>query len=1154
MRILRAAWSLPLLSAAGVQIAACSHEIESPSVSGSLASPDLVCNAKPVSAAFGTVSIHGESMTPMPSKTLEGTRRLILPKIELRMETPLAGATQLATPLTITDDPADAANSRVHWASEQLMSFDVRPEDHLPTGVMSVLVTNPDGKRSTTIEKGLAIVPAPSIASLAPPAICDDQADQKVVVNGANFLAYDGAQPTVTVGAGASAKTYPATVDPASCAPVTGNFTEKNVELCTSLSFTIKTGDFVVTEKTQVPVVVTNPAPADCASSEAITLTIEPPPEVDAVVPGTVCQGGSQITITGKGFETGATVTLDCAGTKTTSGGVTVSADGKTITATFGGGATPGTTCDVIVQNPDGCQDRPTPHKTVTITTGPILFYADPPVVYDGINTRVTLYATTITPPLPSDAVTMVVNGTATPITTLAYNTVAGHPNRLQAIVPKGQAPGSYDITLKDNSGCFATLPKAITVTSTLSVTMKNAVPPFGWTGEDTAFTMFRDTAAAAPADKPFVATPRMFLNPVSATATDVAVPVESVAFGDGNRVTGVVPKGTPVHGYDVVLVNPDGTVGLLKNGFTETASAPPVITGATPSSIVNATGQKITLTGTGFDAADTVSLSCVTAAGASVGAPPVTKTAPTCAGTACTQSITVDGSGLATGDVCLIKLTNPDGTYSEYSAVGVTGSSLNLNAPHTGPSMNVGRRALSAASGNATPAARFLYALGGDTGASTGALDSYEFAPVDPFGTIGAWTTSPITLSSKRTLSGATTLGRYIYLVGGDDGTGPVSTAERALILSPRETPQIEDVDLALGAAGLGEGEWHYRVSAVFDATDTDNPGGESLASDEFTIRLPAFPAKKIAVTLVWRKPVDALGADVTGVAGYRIYRTTAANDAPGSETLLATVTGGSTVTFLDDGTKTPAAGAAKPLPLGTTGKWASLPALGTKRAGAAIAAGVDPSNPNKLYVYALLGKNGATTAATSYEYLPITVAANGRQSFASAWVAGASQASVGRWQIGAWVVDKLVQSNYAPDTWIFFGGGLTGTGTLNGTVEAGKIAAGGDLGTSSTAPGDFSSNQAGYGVCAANGQLFVFGGANAAPSAGAKSAPLFNNGGPLAPPNLANNAWNNEGISMTHGRYLMGSAVQSAFIFLLGGQTDEPSAASKTTELVIW
>jgi len=38
-----------------------------------------------------------------------------------------------------------------------------------------------------------------------------------------------------------------------------------------------------------------------------------------------------------------------------------------------------------------------------------------------------------------------------------------------------------------------------------------------------------------------------------------------------------------------------------------------------------------------------------------------------------------------------------------------------------------------------------------------------------------------------------------------------------------------------------------------------------------------------------------------------------------------------------------------------------------------------------------------------------------------------------------------------------------------------------------------------------------------------------------------------------MKHSRYLLGSSVQSSFIFLLGGQT-EVDAASHTTELVIW
>ena len=114
---------------------------------------------------------------------------------------------------------------------------------------------------------------------------------------------------------------------------------------------------------------------------------------------------------------------------------------------------------------------------------------------------------------------------------------------------------------------------------------------------------------------------------------------------------------------------------------------------------------------------------------------------------------------------------------------------------------------------------------------------------------------------------------------------------------------------------------------------------------------------------------------------------------------------------------------------------------------------------------------------------------------------------------------------------------------------VEAAKVTAGGDLASWDTGPKDFSSTSAGYGVCAANDQLFVFGGQGAAPSKGAKSAKITS---PV--PALIPSSWNSEGLSMTHGRYLLGSSVQSAFIFLLGGETDEPSAASKTTELVIW
>src|SRR5207247_1360728 len=98
---------------------------------------------------------------------------------------------------------------------------------------------------------------------------------------------------------------------------------------------------------------------------------------------------------------------------------------------------------------------------------------------------------------------------------------------------------------------------------------------------------------------------------------------------------------------------------------------------------------------------------------------------------------------------------------------------------------------------------------------------------------------------------------------------------------------------------------------------------------------------------------------------------------------------------------------------------------------------------------------------------------------------------------------------------TYIYMGGGLDAASAAANAVDAGKIAAGGDLGTISATPKDFSSNSAGYGVCAANGELFAFGGATGAPSSGAKSANL------IAPaPTLANNSWNSEGITLVNAR----------------------------------
>jgi hypothetical protein len=1136
------------LGALASTAAGCSHEIESPGVGlnapPGAVTPDLACNAKTASAALTTVTIRGTNMTPMPSKTLEDKRELVLPKIELTMVTPLAGAAPLDKPLAIQDSASDpTAPRRVKWTSESEMSFDIFEEDKLPTGVMTITVTNPDGKRSAKIEKTLAIVPKPTLAELRPPAICDDQADQKVDIAGTNFLAYDGKTPSVKVGD----KTYAATLEDKDCVAVDGNFTEKNVKLCSRVTITIPKGDFPVTEKTAVPVVVTNPAPADCQTSETLTLTINPPPKVDSVAPATVCEGGSQLTLNGTGFDPKASVSMDCGGKKIDASAVTVSADGKQATATFGGGAVPGETCQVVVRNPDGCEDRPLPHKTVNVVTGPIVFYADPPIVYNGVNMAVTVFATSVTRPLPADGAVVIRPSGGGAETKLSPRDVPGYVNRVQVTIPKDQAAGEYDLTLKDSSGCFATLPKAVKVVSDKTVTMRSVVLPFGYTGEDTSVTVFRDTAAAAPANKEFQSGVRLFLNPVGAGVTDLAVPLLGVSLLDKDRMAANVPKGTAVKKYDLIAVNPDGSVGVLPAAYEELATAPPVVTAAAPASVVTGVSTPVTLTGRNFNAGATFSVTCKDGAGATVGTSTATKS-----GTPTATSFTVNVTTSApAGAACVVRMTNPDGSYFDFSALGVTGSSFNLSAPKVSAPLTTARRALAAASVAATSAQKFIYAFGGDGGAAASANNTYEFAPIDLYGTVSPWTLSPVTMATKRTLAGSTTVGRYVYLLGGNDGTGPVNTAERALVLSPLETPEITDVDLALESSkGLEPGLYQYRVSATFDAADTDNPGGESLASEVFSIKVPSFSTKKVTVKLVFRAPTDSLGAPVPGVSGYKVYRT-AKDGAAGTETLVATVTGAATLTWLDDGTAAP--GAEKPLPVGATGKFAPLPAMASKRQAPGAAAGFDPADPTTFYVYAIMGRtaaaSGAGSVTGSYEFLKVTIAPNGRQSVASSWTAGTGTNGVAREEFGTWIATNASSTLVGPsDTWIYVGSGKVGNGTLNGQVDAAKVLAGGQLTAWNTTLKSFGADHAGYGVCAANSRLYVFGGQGGNPSAGAKAGIMIS---PV--PTLDSNSWNNEGLSMTQPRYQMGSTVQSAFIFLLGGQTGT-EAASKTTETVIW
>ncbi|WP_376691262.1 IPT/TIG domain-containing protein [Wenzhouxiangella sp. EGI_FJ10409] len=185
------------------------------------------------------------------------------------------------------------------------------------TGTADVVVTNPD-TQSDTLAGGFeyVAVPPPSIASITP-ASGPEAGGTAVTITGSDF------QSGATVDIGGSA-----------CAGVT--FIDATELDCTTPAGT-GTAD----------VVVTNPDTQSDTLAGGFEYVAVPPPSIASVTPNSGTEaGGTDITITGSGFQSGATVTIGgaaCAGI--------VVVDDTTITCTTPPGAEG--PVDVVVENPD---------------------------------------------------------------------------------------------------------------------------------------------------------------------------------------------------------------------------------------------------------------------------------------------------------------------------------------------------------------------------------------------------------------------------------------------------------------------------------------------------------------------------------------------------------------------------------------------------------------------------------------------------------------------------------------------------------------------------------------------------------------------------------------------------------------------------------
>lgn len=985
----------------------------------------------------------------------------------------------------------------------------------VPPGTHDLVVENPapagcSSNEAITVE----VAAAPTIASIEPPAVCFLAQPAEMVIHGGGFLVVSGAQPTVTID-GAAATVTGVT----GCVPLGG--TALPTDSCTEITFAVPAGGFAVGTHT---VLVANPPPAGCATQVSGSFDVASAPTITSVVPFKVCgTEGDVFAVNGANFVPASQILLDGA-TPVPTGFLSSSQ----LEGTLAPGAVSAGLYDVTVQNGPGCEA--TLPNALNVVDAPVVFFVDPPQVYNGIHLQVTIYVSGVTDDIT--AVGIRPTGTMLAPTPLVFAYDPGRPNRILATVPAATAAGDYDVVIEDIA-CGATLVNGLHVTDTLAITVTSIDPPFGATTEPTGVAV---TGAG------FLPTPRAYLNPSSGVG--IARELRAVSFQDATRLTAVVPDGLPVGTYDLIVINPDGTVGLLSpDAYRVLAAPPPEITDLLPGLVAKQTGQTVTVLGTGFAGPVTVTARCRAAGGLET-----VVTAAVGATSATSVATTWDMSGLAGGEVCVVRLTNADGTYADFSALSVTNPSNNLNAFQPDSDMTVGRRAAAGAAVRMNAVSRFLFAIGGDSGLPAPTRHaSVEAAPVDPFGDVGSWAPQRNALPEGRSFISGTVIGRFIYVAGGNTGA-PSASVLRAYLLDPFEAPDIDDLDLAKGTgAGLDGGIWYYRIAAVMAAGDPNNPGGEALPSEPLVVQLPALP-EKVHLTLYW--------TPVPGAASYRIYRTPAPGMIAGDERFLAEVAaGGTPPLFLDDGSLS-VDPARTVMPLGSLGVWHEVGPMASAREGAAIVAVRDPNVPGLHYLYVVGGRGAGGIALATYEWTSILSSAENDQAIGG-WAVGGNTLPAGRWQMGAVFTDGTRASAVpATDAWIYVMTGMDGAGAAVNQITAFKVDTADGVGPGDGRLGvavavDAPNAGAGCAYAAGNEFLYLLGGGGS-PSNTGRSAKICDlgeagcGGGPPEPPDLVN--WN-AGFSLGTARYLHAVAVESGFIFLLGGATTT-EAASATTE----
>ncbi|MFP4596649.1 MAG: hypothetical protein ACLFVJ_00270 [Persicimonas sp.] len=1017
------------------------------------------------------------------------------------------------------------------------------PQGTLAAGDTEVAVTNPDPVGcEATDDTVLTVPPELTIASVTPPNVCSASSNQtnELVISGTGFLNVDGQWFSLDVG------DQQVPIDDSVVSDCTALSVEgQSVESCETITVDVDTSGF---SEGAVDVSISNPGEATCDATFDDKFGVAAPPTVSSVDPSSVCQdAATDLTLTGEDFAQGAIVTAHHSdGTSTQADTVTFVSDTE-IEASFPGGLDDGT-YDIEVDNGQGCAS--TLDAGLVVNPTPVVFFVDPPVLYNGITTEVTMFTSGLTTtPTGIDLVDS--NGNTTALTSFS----SSEPNRIQATVPSGLTADTYEVQVTSQFGCTGGLPGAVEITDQTNVAVEDIDPEFGWTQSSTSVTVTADDNAAA--DDQFQAVPRVYLNPVAGGTGTTATELRATTFDSSTELSGIVPSGLSVGEYDVIVVNPDGGVGVLtdenndpdEGAFEVLADPPPVIDSVDPGTWPDNEVSTGSIRGDNFrldesTEPDPITVECiepdgtaVTMSQAAIEVDWATYSASSDQEQSTRLPYTADlnNSSVAQGSVCVVRVTNTDDTFAEFAPVAISwpASAWRVGSFQSSPNLQTARRAPLVTTGQPSRRQRYLYAIGGDDGTATNAEDSVEFSRLNRLGEPTGFDAVPrhSLPPGGLTLSDAIRIDDFIYAVGGQKGSqasSPGATGQilRAKVLDPLNVPEITNVSFEVDQGnGLDEGTYFYRVSAVLDSNSAYNAGGETLASEPLPLNVPASVDGDLVPTISW--------SDFPDAASYRIYRSPSPNSVAGDEVLVGEVTDDGSSSFSLNDPNLAQVSSDNPLPVGALGEWHEPDSSSTITARHSHGATLlrDPADSDLFHIYVAGGLDANDAALDSVDRVSIRV--NGPRSQTVESVStDAATLSEARYEIEATMATENSATSLSDPPLLYVMGGRTDTGLTN-EIEYFEVADGGDLSARTSFAQTGLGNFAGYVGGVANSRMFFIHGENGNANTGsANSAEITSTGANQSP------WWTNLTISGTaEDRYLPGRTPLFGIMYVIGG-----------------